>query len=429
MDPKKPIDPARFPFFYGWWIVAVGTVGVVCSIPGQTMGVSVFTGSLLEATGLSRLAISNAYLAGTLASGLLLPFGGTLLDRWGARRTALAACLGLGATLVFLGQIDRVSSWVAPGNVVIGTALLVLGFFGLRFSGQGMLTMVSRTMIGRWFQRRRGLAAGVSGLFVSFGFGSAPLVFDQWIAAAGWRGAWQQMAVIIAVGMGALAWLFYRDRPEQVGLTMDGEGPVEVAANIPEEPSATRAEAMRTLGFWAIVAALSFQALIITGITFHIVDLGAKVGLQRDEAVAIFIPIAFVSTAAGLIGGWLADKASVRVLVAVMMGAQAMGVFAATDMAAYMPLMVIGLGISGGLFSPLSTVAFPRLFGRAHLGAIAGVEMMFIVLGSAVGPSLLAVSESMTGGYTQALLAALALPAFATLLALGVKPVRVQSRA
>lgn len=427
MNPRRPIDPARFPFFYGWWIVAVGTIGVICSIPGQTMGVSVFTGSLLEATGLSRLAISNAYLAGTLASGLTLPLGGSWLDRWGARRTALAACLGLSATLFYLGQIDRVSAWVAPGNVVIGTVLLVLGFFALRFSGQGMLTMVSRTMIGRWFKRRRGLAAGVSGLFVSFGFGSAPLVFDRWIAAAGWRGAWQQMAVLIALGMGALAWLFYRDRPEEVGMTMDGEPPVREGVEVPEEPSATRAEAMRTLGFWAIVAALAFQALIITGITFHIVDLGAKVGLARDEAVAIFIPIAVVSTASGLVGGWLADKASIRVLVTIMMTAQALGVFAATNMAVYMPLMVVGLGISGGLFSPLSTVAFPRLFGRAHLGAIAGVEMMFIVLGSAVGPSLLAVSESITGGYTPALLAALALPVFATLLALGVKP-RLQSR-
>ena len=63
------------------------------------MGVSVFTDHLLEATGLSRLGLANAYLVGTVLSGLLLPFGGTLFDRWGARPLGLIACVGLALTL------------------------------------------------------------------------------------------------------------------------------------------------------------------------------------------------------------------------------------------------------------------------------------------------------------------------------------------
>ena len=55
-----PFAPRRVPFFYGWVVVAAATSGVLFSIPGQTMGVSVFTDSLLEATGLGRLALSNA---------------------------------------------------------------------------------------------------------------------------------------------------------------------------------------------------------------------------------------------------------------------------------------------------------------------------------------------------------------------------------
>lgn len=55
-----PFAPRRVPFFYGWVVVAAATSGVLFSIPGQTMGVSVFTDSLLEATGLGRLAFSNA---------------------------------------------------------------------------------------------------------------------------------------------------------------------------------------------------------------------------------------------------------------------------------------------------------------------------------------------------------------------------------
>ena len=71
-----PFAPDRFPIFYGWAILVASVLGVLTSIPGQTIGVSVFTDHLIAATGLSRLELANAYLVGTLTSGCLLPFGG-----------------------------------------------------------------------------------------------------------------------------------------------------------------------------------------------------------------------------------------------------------------------------------------------------------------------------------------------------------------
>ena len=79
---------ARLPFFYGWVVVGASTAGVLMSMPGQTMGVSVFTDPLIEATGLDRLSLSNAYLLGTLGSAALLPHAGRLIDRLGVRPTA-----------------------------------------------------------------------------------------------------------------------------------------------------------------------------------------------------------------------------------------------------------------------------------------------------------------------------------------------------
>lgn len=412
----RPFDPAKFPFFYGWVIVAVATIGVVASIPGQTMGVSVFTDALLEATQLSRLSVSNAYLAGTLLSGLTLPWGGTVLDRLGARRTAMLAAIGLGATLLLLSSIDKVVA-ALPGSELAAVAALVVGFYCLRFTGQGMLTMVSRTMLGRWFQRRRGLAAGISGVFVSFGFGYAPRLFDDWIAAAGWRGAWRQMAALLIVGMGSLAYLFYRNDPESCGLRMDGE-PSEGARRDTDEGAFTRGQAVRTLAFWAVTSALAFQALVVTGITFHIVDLGSEAGLERADAVRVFLPMSVMSTAVGLAGGVLADRLPIRALLVAMMGAQALGVFAATNLDEHFWLAVVGLGVSGGLFNPISTVAFPRFFGRRHLGAIAGIEMMCLVVASSLGPSLLALSRDLFGSYGPALQACLLLPVVAVGLAL-----------
>lgn len=66
LSPDFPFAPRRLPFFYGWVIVGVATLGVVMSIPGQTMGVSVFTDHLIRVTGLTRLELAYTYLVGTL---------------------------------------------------------------------------------------------------------------------------------------------------------------------------------------------------------------------------------------------------------------------------------------------------------------------------------------------------------------------------
>jgi len=60
------VDPAKSPVFYGYVILVVGTIGIYFSIPGQTIGVSVFTDPVKDALGLSRNQFSNAYMIGTI---------------------------------------------------------------------------------------------------------------------------------------------------------------------------------------------------------------------------------------------------------------------------------------------------------------------------------------------------------------------------
>ena len=426
MRPDRPFRPAAFPFFYGWVVVAVSTLGVVMSVPGQTMGVSVFTDHLLEATGLSRLEVSNAYLIGTLASGLVLPFGGSLVDRIGVRRGVVLACGGLGAMLVFLAHADRLAARLADavpglGPGISAFALLALGFTGIRFAGQGMLTLVSRTMMARWFERRRGLVSAVSGPFVNFAFAVAPLLLTVWIARAGWRGAWIEMALVVAVGMGAVGWLFYRDTPEECGLRMDGapaERPASdtAAAATPapaaDEPAFTRAEAMRTGAFWLVLFGIGNQAMVGTAITFHIVDLGRELGLAQAEAVGIFLPIAVVSTGIGFLAGLAADRYPVRWSIMTMMVGQVV-MFAAManfDEPWIRWLAIGGWGLASGFYGPLTVAALPSFFGRTHLGAIQGALMSGLVIASALGPSALAALRDAFGSYAPGLYAMVALP-------------------
>ncbi|MEO0405775.1 MAG: MFS transporter [Cyanobacteria bacterium P01_A01_bin.135] len=447
LQPDVPFSPRSLPMFYGWVILAATSLGVLMSIPGQTAGVSVFTDDLIAATGLSRLTLSNAYLVGTITSGLLLPFGGVFIDRFGARPVVVASSLWLGATLIYLSFSDRLAAWlgqVLPVNVLaISFVTLCFGFVNLRFSGQGMLTLVSRTTLGKWFNRRRGLASGVAGLFASFGFSAAPLLLSLTIDALGWRGAWRCLAVLVGVGMSLLGWLLYRDNPEECGLVMDGEMPdAPVPGAIAGPPIAvadkagdtsglqadtsppisvitdeaprdfTRSQALRTLAFWAATLALASQALSVTGITFHIVDIGAAAGLPEKQVVALFLPIAGVSTLVGWLVGIASDRVALQRLFLTMMVLEAAGILGMAHLES-LPLRLVaiaGLGCSGGCFGTLSTVTMPRYFGRRHLGAIAGVEMMTLVIASAIGPSLLALFDSLFGSYRLGLYVCAALP-------------------
>lgn len=408
--PDFPLSPAKFPVFYGWVIVLAGVLGVLTSIPGQTIGVSVFTDHLIAATGLTRLQLANAYLIGTITSGCLLPFGGKLLDLLGARRVIVMAAIGLGLTLCYLAVCDRISislSTMLPfPSSHIAAVLLVLGFVSLRFCGQGMLTMTSRTTLGKWFDKRRGQVSGFVGVFIAAGFAIAPYFFSQAIMRLGWRGTWLTLAVIVGFGMSGVGWLLFRDNPESCGLRMDGTNTSnDDDFNDDDQTSdiwgVTRRQAISTLAFWAVTLAFMSQALSITGITFNIVSIGEEMGVAEAQMVLIFVPMAVVSTVVGFGMGFACDFVRIQYLFTVMMVGQAVGIasLANLDVAGLFWPAVIGLGISGGSFGTLSTVVLPRFFGRKHLGAIAGVQMMAIVIASALGPSLLAAFKSVTGSY------------------------------
>ena len=132
---------ARFPFFYGWVIVFAATLGAIFSIPGQTMGFSVFTDLLMKELGLTRVELSLAYCLGTVASGLTLPWLGKLLDCWGERKMAVASVLATGFVLFYLaitGPFSRSLGNVLPAGIA---AFLVigLGFYLIRAAAQGVL--------------------------------------------------------------------------------------------------------------------------------------------------------------------------------------------------------------------------------------------------------------------------------------------------
>ena len=418
-----PFDPGRVPFYYGWVILVVGTIGALASVPGQTAGVSVFTDDLSDTTGLTRLQLSIAYLVGTGSSGFLLGYGGRAIDRFGSRVVAFVATIGLAATTFSL-------SFVGPMSTAVGLAVMSLGFGALRFSGQGLLTLSSRTMIAQWFDRRRGLVSSLSSAVVSFVFAATPALLLALIGIDGFRTAWRLIAVGLVVVVGTTILVLYRVSPESSGLVIDGAEPIRDRAGTHEatpirigsDDDATRSEAIRDMRFWAVTLPVVALASTSTALTFHIVDVGAEQGLAESTIVRIFVPIAFVSVPVTLVTGWLIDRVSPMLIAGWCAVAQLAMYLSVShlDRTSTLVIAVAGWGASQGCFSSLTTAALPRIFGRRHLGEIAGIQMSAMVVGSAIGPALFAVSRSVTDSYRPALWLSAAVPVAAlTLAAIG----------
>ncbi len=404
-----PFAAARWPFFYGWMILVWGTVGVLMSMPGQTIGVSVFTEPLLEALQLTRDQLSLAYMAGTIGSSFLLPWAGSLYDRWGVRPVASLAALALGVVLIYLSQADRVVRWLdSTPSAVLTLASIFVGFMSLRFFGQGVLTLVSRNMMMQWFDQRRGFATGFSNVFISLGFSASPVALDALINRYDWRGAWVVLAIIIGVVFPVIVLLFFRNKPEASGLRPDGNYRPSARQQrhvVPVVKDYTRREAVRSYSFWVFALMLTIQVLYTTGFTFHVVSIFEQAGLGRTAAITIFQPVAVLAVVITLAASSLSDYIPLKYLLYAeglggCLGVMGMIHLGGNPMAYY--ALVAGNGLMVGLFSVITTVTWPRYFGKRYLGAVSGQATMLFVFGSALGPILFSTSLSWTGSYAPA---------------------------
>ncbi|HAF86105.1 MAG TPA: MFS transporter, partial [Sphaerochaeta sp.] len=133
---KKSSFISSLPLYYGWVILVVGALGVLASIPGQTMGVSVFTDHFISDLSLSRVGVSGSYMIGTLTSSLIIPFAGIFYDKKGARLTAGLSTFFLGLFLILLAFSPTIVGTLAATFSltphVVAMVVLTLGFFGIR---------------------------------------------------------------------------------------------------------------------------------------------------------------------------------------------------------------------------------------------------------------------------------------------------------
>ncbi|RUT79137.1 MFS transporter [Ancylomarina longa] len=387
-----------------------GTIGVLFSIPGQTVGVSVFTDYLIESLQLSRDALSMAYLIGTVGSSLILTYAGKIYDKNGARFTAMIAASALAITLFLFSYSNPITTSLAKatgiGFSTVSFITLSILFFFLRFSGQGVLSLTSRNLIMKWFDQKRGLANSISSAFQSFGFAVSPLFIALLIGNFSWTEAYQILGMLTVLFL-IFAFIFYRDNPEECGLVPDGKINNSLKKNKNtslNKKQYTLAEARKTWVFWVFALSLSFNAFFITGFTFNVVSVFESCGYSEQKALAVFVPASIISIITALVGNIISDYVKLQKLLFVFL----IGCLLSTLGVAILHyeigyyVLILGNGIMGGLFSVLAAISWPRFFGRQHLGAISGLSMSLIVFSSAIAPLFFSRIFTLTQSYNLA---------------------------
>lgn len=402
--PHPAPDGAATTPFRGWRIVGVAAVALAMTAPGQTVGVSVFVDPMIEGLGLTRSHVAGAYLAGTLTGAVTLPLIGKWIDRFGVRLMTAAIAAAFGAVLFAMSGVT-------------GLLTVAVGFTGIRLLGQGSLSLVSTTSVALWFDRRRGLALGVTTAVGAALMSLAPLALAAGIDRFDWRWTWSLAGLTVWAVVVPLAWWGLRDRPGDVGQHVDGAPPAPG-----DEATAagwTRGEARRTLMFWAVGAAVTTSGMIGTALGFHQISLLGERGLTVAQAAANFLPQTAAAIVGTLVMGVLVDRIAPRVLVAASMTAIAAAMLLAQIAAPGLLAVAFGmaLGLGSGSIRTLEAAAFPRYFGVAHVGAIRGSVMSLSVAGTAFGPLLLALGFERYGSYGPVLSMLLVIPAAVAVLA------------
>ncbi|MGI9400750.1 MAG: MFS transporter [Rhizobiaceae bacterium] len=349
------------------WI-AGGFLLTLFSSFGQTFFIALSAGEIRQEFNLSHGQFGGVYMIATLASALTFPWIGQLVDRYTVRKMSTFTILALVCACLAM----MVSTHVAA---------LVLVIYALRLFGQGMMTHIALTAMGKWYAGNRGQAVSVTSIGVNFGEAIFPILFVAIAGLYGWRNAWLASAILLLFALPVIATLFSRDRTPRS---------TDPPAKVTGVRDWTRREVLRDPLFYALQIGVLAPAFIGTTIFFHQVHLAELRGWSMETFAASYVVLSVSVISFALIAGQLIDRYSaLQLLPAYLLPLAAACLIlgqceAQWSAFAFMALLGVSYGFSSSLFGSV----WPELYGTKNLGSIRSVIIAMMVFATAAGPGI-----------------------------------------
>lgn len=383
---------AHHRIFYGWWIVLAAAMGLgLGTTPLVMASFSVFLKPLTAEFGWARAEVAAALTFHVAGIVLSAPLAGQLIDRFGARRLILISyplCMLMLASQYFL-----------TGHL----AHLYISYFLIAVLGSGASPIAYTKVICSWFERRRGLALGLSLSGIGLGMAISTVFAQHIINAYGWREAYVALAALsMIVGLPVVYGLL-RNQPSDMGLAPDGMESSQPSTHTAAELTGISSrESRRDPTFWMMVAGFGFIALGYSGMVAHLAPLLTDRGFAPAEAATVQAGVGIALVLGRLVTGYLLDYVWGPLIAAIAALATALGIVLLI-LAPLGPLSFAGaalLGFAVGAEIDVMALLVSRYFGTRYFASIFGQLNASFFLCSALAPAIVGLSFDLTQSYT-----------------------------
>jgi MFS family permease len=410
--------------FYGWSVVASLATIMFLSAGLGFYSLGVFIVPFEEEFGWSRGQVSLGIAVATVVSGVMGPFVGMAVERFGARTVLAVGATGMGICFASLGL-----TW--------SLLYLYLMFGAMAVWRAGLMLVPVSQIVANWFQRRRGLAMGITTTGIGFGgLVMAPLC-KVLISSIGWRSTFFVMGMAIVAVALPLILLVIRQHPAERGLLPDGVSVDGASSNSnagpdrqpdPQEGRWSISEAIVTRAFVMTTAAIGLGFASVGAVLLHTSPFMEDRGLAPEVAGLILGLVAGMGVLGKVSSGYLADRVPPQQVLAGVFLMEAVGltVLISTDSTVGVAAFVLVFGLSMGAVVALQPLVVVHYFGLASVATIVGAMMAFASIFMAAGPVFAGFMHDLLGSYTLAYLVFISIDCVASLLVLltGPRPLR-----
>lgn len=339
---------------------------------GQTFLISLYIPELQKVFSFSSTEVSSLYAVATMASAFTLPWVGRLVDTWALRRFTLFVLVGFTLACGVL-------------SIAFHPVVVMLGFFGLRFFGQGLMSHTSISTMARAFERDRGKAISIATLGHPLGEAILPLLIAFLIGAVGWRTSLQLSGISLIMLVVPLVLLVLRKQDKRL------LHPALTEADTDKEEQASAKNPLRVFRertFWTIAPAVFIVGFLNTAIFFFQVKLGESRGWSATWVAGSLSVFAATSALAMMGSGPLVDRLTARRLFPFMLIPFTLGVvlLAVVQPPVGYPVALIFLALSHGAGSTIKNALFAEVFGTKVIGTVRSVFTTVMVFSTALGP-------------------------------------------
>jgi sugar phosphate permease len=382
--------------FYGWYIAIGCLIMQFVTVGVGYYGLQVFLKPLRDEHGWSASVVSSASGLFFAVAGISSFVVGRYLDRLGPVRFLYGGIALISIGTFGLGFVHAIWQLFACYTIM-----------AIAFGGGGGVAVSS--LLTKWFISKRAQALSVASTGVSLGGAVLVPVGTALIASGGLRRGAPILGILVAVIALPVLWATIAATPESMGLNPDGTDD-ETAARRRHESAAgqyttwTRAEAARTMPFWAILIGFALALAAQTGVLIHQLAFLQGTGQLGSRSAAAFAVTTTTigSIVARLIVGSFADRADKVRLAVAFVALQALTAFSYTMLHNRLGLYVAALifGFTVGNVYMLQALVTGEVFGLVSYGTIYGVISLAGSLGSACGLFFTGWALDWSNGYT-----------------------------